>query len=50
MYSLLTNKGELTSHVTGALNMDLDKLNIGGGYNTISLMEFLRSAQAQSSK
>ena len=44
MYSLLTNKGELTSHVTGALNMDLDKLNIGGGYNTISLMELFKDS------
>ena len=40
MDSLLTNKRELASQVTGALNTELYERNIGGGCNTTRLMIF----------
>ena len=45
MDSLLTKQGALSSQVTEAHKMGSDERNIGGRYNTTSLMEFLQECK-----
>ena len=42
MGGLLTNQGALEAQVIEALKMDLDERKIGGGYNTVRLVEFFK--------
>ena len=39
---LLTNHSAISAQVTEILNMDLDERIIGGGYNTMSLIEIFK--------
>ena len=42
--TLLTKQGGLISEVIGSIKKELDKRNIGGGYNTTQLMWFFKSS------
>ena len=50
MDGLLTNKREVESHLTDALNKELYERNIVGGCNTTRLMDFLSMARTYFSK
>ena len=40
---VITKKGEMSKHMVDISKLELDKLNIGGGYNTVNIMDFCKA-------
>ena len=40
---VITKKGKMSKHMVDISKLELDKLNIGGGYNTVNMKDFCKA-------